>query len=447
MFSSSFIPLLLGVALIPNVSAQFIPDQNNVTQHRERFQLALFTLQTWYNSSTGLWDTTGWWNAANIMTMIGNYAQTDPTNMEAQEFARNIFDTAFSHASAMNPQPGIESWVYGIPYNATAFETGYTKLLNPTTNEPHTVMPPNWPSTLRPAIGLRSVYDWLDGYYDDDLWWALAWIKAFDVTSNSTYLYLAQDIFDHVARQWGTHCFDGGLYWSYKKDYINAVTNELFISTAAHLAHRYVYLDRPTCIVYVDIPNPYLWWAQTSLAWFLRSGLINEDNTINSGLNERCETNGTTTWIFDQGVILGGLMELHRHALADTRDNYAKFDGSYLELAAELTTAPIPYGMHGVLRDKCETSCGADTAQAEGIYMRNLATMNRWLDWDHDYDVKRSVSSITWWAYSMRSKAIKYVEGGLMFGACWESYDWPMNATTQSSAMDALLAAWSLQVE
>jgi hypothetical protein len=182
------------------------------------------------------------------------------------------------------------------------------------------------------------------------------------------------------------------------------------------------------------------------LAWFLRSGLINEDNTINSGLNERCETNGTTTWIFDQGVILGGLMELHRHALADTRDNYAKFDGTYMQLAAELATAHRLSSMHGVLRDKCETPYRADTAQAKGIYVWNLATMNRWLSWDHDSDVKRSVSS-TWWAYNIWSKAKQDVEGGVMFSACWEAPVWPMNATTQSSAMDALFAAWSLQQE
>jgi hypothetical protein len=254
MFSSSFLPLLLGIALIPNVSAQFTIGDNNITHHRERFQLALSTLQTWYNSSTDLWDTTGWWNTANIMTMIGNYAQPDPTNMEAQEFARNIFDTAFSRAWAMNAQPGIESWVHDIPFNAKALETGYTRSLNSITNEPHTVKPSNWPSTLRPTDGYRSKYDWLDGYYDDGLWWALAWIKAFDVTSNATYLYLAQDIFDHVSHHWGTHCFDGGLYWSYK-DYINAVTNELFFSTAAHLVHRIVSLDRPTCMVYLDRPT------------------------------------------------------------------------------------------------------------------------------------------------------------------------------------------------
>jgi hypothetical protein len=140
-------------------------------------------------------------------------------------------------------------------------------------------------------------------------------------------------------------------------------------------------------------------------------------------------------------------MELHRHALAETRNNYAEFNYTYWELAAELATAPELFSMHGVLRDTCETPCGADTAQAKGIYVRNLATMDRWLDWDYDYDVKRQVSSITWWAYSMWFGARQDVEGGVMFSACWEAPVWPMNATTQSSAMDTLLAAWSLQEE
>jgi predicted alpha-1,6-mannanase (GH76 family) len=89
------------------------------------------------------------------------------------------------------------------------------------------------PYTISP-----NAHEWLDGYYDDDLWWAQAWIRAYDVTRELRYLTLAEDIFLLVSRTWATHCFDGGIYWSWKKDYVNAIANELFFSTAAALAYR-----------------------------------------------------------------------------------------------------------------------------------------------------------------------------------------------------------------
>lgn len=32
------------------------------------------TLQSWYNSKTGLWDSTGWWNSANCLTVLSDFA-------------------------------------------------------------------------------------------------------------------------------------------------------------------------------------------------------------------------------------------------------------------------------------------------------------------------------------------------------------------------------------
>jgi uncharacterized protein YyaL (SSP411 family) len=41
----------------------------------------------------------------------------------------------------------------------------------------------------------------LDGYYDDDSWWALAWIAAYDVSKNEEYLGLAIGIFEDLVRK------------------------------------------------------------------------------------------------------------------------------------------------------------------------------------------------------------------------------------------------------
>ena len=46
-------------------------------------------------------------------------------------------------------------------------------------------------------------------YYDDEGWWALAWIAVYDVTRNQTYLNTAESIFEDMKAAYGTtNCTD-----------------------------------------------------------------------------------------------------------------------------------------------------------------------------------------------------------------------------------------------
>jgi hypothetical protein len=296
-----------------------------------RAKLAVPALQTWYNKTTGLWETTGWWNGANIVTMLGDYARAFPADAEAQTVTRQIFSNALARAPMKNPQPGIEDAASYSPNSGSAeFQTGYFKDRDPVTFEPHSRFPPHWKDENKRVSKFNAPYypakpdphAWLDGFYDDDLWWALAWINAYDVTHHQQYLDLAEGIFLAVARTWGTNCWNGGIYWSWEKNYVNAIANELFFSTAAHLANR-IQSRKQT----------YLDWAKKSLDWFFASGMINSEGTINDGLTDKCQNNGKTTWSYNQGVILGGLVELHRV------DTYPKYD--YLRTAHDIALAAL----------------------------------------------------------------------------------------------------------
>ena len=110
-------------------------------------------LQTWYNAATGLWAG-DWWNSANVLTMLADFQDYFPS--EASPITSEVFPTTLAKA----------------------------------------------PSTYA---------GFLDGYYDDELWWALAWIKVFDVTGDATYLNTAAAIFEDAKSAWGTTpC--GGLW-------------------------------------------------------------------------------------------------------------------------------------------------------------------------------------------------------------------------------------------
>ncbi|KAF2740125.1 putative glycosyl hydrolase [Polyplosphaeria fusca] len=421
MRPSTFISFCLSIATIPNAYSQ------STTDPTKRAELALSALQIWYNAGTGLWNTCGWWNSANVLTMIGNFAKRD-SNPQLQDLAKRIFANTIVQAPANNPQPGVEDEstskrdVQGSGYNKSISQDG----------EYVTEFPENWAAssayvdvkdlpfmkagqdgTPVSAAAVPQASAWLDGFYDDDLWWALGWIGAYDVTKNMEYLQLAEGIFMAVTKAWPTGCGNGGIWWSWEKNYANAIANELFLSTAAHLANRAENKD-----FYVD-------WAQKELQWFLSSGMINDRGTINDGLNDDCKNNNQTTWSYNQGVILGGLVELNRAAP----------DPSHLQLASRIAKAAIAElsDDKGVIHDKCGPYCGGDASQFKGIFARNLQLLHEAAP-DDAYVKCIQANADSIWANDR--------DDGNRLSIDWAGpFIAPANASTHSSAMDALVAA------
>ncbi|PVI01074.1 glycoside hydrolase family 76 protein [Periconia macrospinosa] len=432
MYSSTLLlrALPLLTILAPNTFAQ------STTDPIGRAELALQAIQVWYNAGTGLWDTSGWWNSANAMTMIGNLAKAD-SNPDVKDLAVRIFANTLTQAPAQNPQPGIEAkevTTKSIPLNETG-GSGYYKSMG-TNDEPFTTYPDGW---LKPVdedkVDINSLpinskagmigaaapdpNAWLDGFYDDDLWWALAWANAYDITGDRQYLDLASGIFKAVTKSWPSKCGNGGIYWSWEREYVNAIANELFFSTAAHLANR---VPEGTAEgqkgYYVD-------WANRALDWFVNSGMINERGTINDGLTDDCKNNNRTTWSYNQGVILGGLVELNR----------ASPNPSHLTLATRTAKAAIAElaDENGILHDKCGPTCGPDASQFKGIFARGLQALQAAApDELFDSTIKKNADSV--WNND-REEATNRL-----------SINWagpvipPANATTHSSAMEVLVA-------
>ena len=210
----------------------------------------------------------------------------------------------------------------------------------------------------------------------------------------------------------------GGLWWTVNRGYKNAISNELFVQAAAELAQRLgdggsVYLERAVAV-----------WN-----WFEASRMINDDLLVNDGLaTSTCRNNGDTTWTYNQGVLLGGLVALAR----------ATGDDNYLQRARELadaSTTAESLHVDGVLTEPCEQSgCDVNGPSFKGIYVRNLGELNRALD-DHpfsDYLVHQASTAHD----NNRNQNNEY-------GLNWAGPIQDISGATQQSAVDLLVAAQS----
>jgi predicted alpha-1,6-mannanase (GH76 family) len=309
----------------------------------------------WYNQQTGLWNTTGWWNAANSLTVLADYSK-------------------LTHSS-------------------------------------------QYLSAISNTFTVNSPSHFLNPYYDDEGWWALAWIASYDATRNLTYLNEASQIFANMTTGWDNTC-GGGIWWNKNRRYKNAIANELFLSVAANLASRVADSAQRAA----DLS-----WAQKEWQWFLQSSMINGENLINDGLGPACRNNGKTTWTYNQGVVLGGLAALS----ADTHEP------SLLSTAQSIALAAISHltDSNSILHDPCEPHCGADGVQFKGIFARNLATLE---------SAAPQSQYVTFLETNARSIWTNNRGNSDQFGLIWSgpfAAESPPNAATQTSAIDALLAA------
>ncbi|CAF5196966.1 unnamed protein product, partial [Rotaria magnacalcarata] len=88
--------------------------------------------------------------------------------------------------------------------------------------------------------------------YDDHQWWLLAWMQIYNVNRDIKYLKRAAAIYDIVSKKaWTTATCNGGIQWCPTKDYKNAITNELFLSSSMRL-HPYAALLGKSSTYYLD---------------------------------------------------------------------------------------------------------------------------------------------------------------------------------------------------
>ncbi len=325
-----------------------------VDQYRAWAGEAVGALQRWYSPRTGLWKTAGWWNSANALTAVIQHSQRT-----GEGRYRYVIQTTFGRAGQVNP--------------------GFS-------NE----------------------------YYDDDGWWALAWIAAFDLTGDVRYLDLARALFAGMAAGWDDVC-GGGLWWTRRKTYKNAIPNELFLLIAGRLHQR------------VPGPGEYLDWALREWRWFRASGLIGQAGLVNDGLTAGCANNGGTTWTYNQGVIIGGLA-----VLSEITGDDAYLGQAEAIAAAALRDLTVPPGILTEPDERRTAASDRDRPQFKGIFVRHLYELHQHRPRAAYRDFILANAASLW-----RNSRNRRNQIGLSWTGPFDRAD----AVRQSSALDTLNAA------
>ncbi len=337
--------------------SRFLACQQPATTPDDRAKAAATALVGLYDRDTGLFRTTGWWNSANAITALA-----DEARLTGDRSVRGVLKNTLRQAPHKFPH-------------------------------------------------------FLNEFYDDEGWWALAWIDSYDLTGKKQYLRASETIFADMTGGWSDSC-GGGIWWKKNSHYKNAIANELFLAVAGELALR----------THGKQQSQALDWAKREWAWFSQSGMINAEGLVNDGLridpDGSCHNNGRTTWSYNQGVVLGGLAALNRSVN----------DPELLTRANHIASAAIEHltDRNGILHDVCEPNCGADGVQFKGIFVRNLAHLQAAAP-QTAYVEFLNKNAETLWSDARTPEN--------RFSTVWSGPPVAGNAGAQASALDLLNAA------
>ena len=375
----------------------------------------------------------------------------------------NVVENTFNTGpKTWRPKPGLNAgdWVGAAVHAGTQWVANQAN--PPLPGGGHLV--PGWADPGQVFIGDIAAFNtnFLDEFYDDDGWWALAWIKAYDLTQDNKYLAQAETIFTEMAGGVDGYC-GGGIYWQKNKEssdntpnYKNAIANELFLAVAASLYVRLNLINSPNAQTYLSAAN-------TEWNWFQASGLINVGNMVNDSFSKSssgwtCKNDQSqAVWTYNQGVILGALCELcaavnarqfvKNFQLLDTAERIADALISHPvgQLVSPATPGgPYPYSTsnvsgvnaaNGVLtewNDSDYSNADPDNKQFKGIFVRNLGYLYKLRP------MARYRAFIQKNANSILDPAVGVENGSNQFGGNWSAPFDLADFVRQTAAVDLL---------
>ena len=210
-----------------------------------------------------------------------SYAGTDPARGRAQAWP---YSQALWATVDLASLPGLDREFRGDLLERIGALSAYSR------------PEPGRPSVFAPVYGGEGRI-----YYDDNLWIALALVKASRVEKTTAPLRAAKQLFDLVSDGWDdddAHPCPGGVFWTRlgANHDRNTVTTANAALLALHLFH-------------VSHSAAYLAWAQKAFAWTERclgtsTGLIADHIALDGHVDPH-------TWSYNQGAMIAAGVQLY----------------------------------------------------------------------------------------------------------------------------------------
>lgn len=269
--------------------------------------------------------------------------------------------------------------------------------------------------------------------YDDAQWTGIALIKVYKLTNQKKYLIKAIELWEYLVKNsWDETFCEGGFWWNVEETYKNAITNELSIVYSSML-------------YFVTKDEKYKEWTLKVWTWFEKSGMIAQVTDkkfikylVNDGINANCKNNGGSYWTYNQGVIIGGLVNLW-HIFNDFK---------YINLAIDIAKSTINHlTIDGVLVEKpfypiVSDNLNTDQQQFKGIFFRYLTNLIVCLPSSNE---NKSIFN-GFIEKNLRSVAKFYPD--FRIGTLWHKQSLEnFNAISQTSGLDLFISLLKIRVK
>jgi predicted alpha-1,6-mannanase (GH76 family) len=294
--------------------------------------------------------------AADLATAADLTQQTQPTDMTttppdllpdpAIEEMHRRADTALS-TLMLNFWPTISA-------NTTTFDWMYAHYWDALIDAAQRRGKNAYAGTVSMFYELQAKRGWLDDYYDDENWIALALLHTYSVTGDTLYLDQAKTVFADIMKGWDVTCcgaHPGGIWWHKPNDSKVTAINAGAVISAARL---YQYTNDTT----------YLDFAKKTYAYWSTYMVDSSSGHVYDGISTAGVINTTWSFTYNEGLFIGAIVALH-------------------DVTGDMSQLPLAHKVAGYMMSKeienvalgtilSDGKCGGDGEMFKGIGARYL---------------------------------------------------------------------------